>query len=71
MSLKHQLLKVVVRVAQYRMILTGESRGSRAWLHKPSAEMIHSSVFLLLLAPTDYLNNLSPDSREYEDTQGT
>ncbi|XP_068172315.1 FYVE, RhoGEF and PH domain-containing protein 5b isoform X2 [Antennarius striatus] len=38
-SLKHQLLKVVVRVAQYRMLLT------------------------------DYLNNLSPDSKEYEDTQ--
>ncbi|CAG06778.1 unnamed protein product, partial [Tetraodon nigroviridis] len=38
--LEHQLLRVIVRVAQYRMILT------------------------------DYLNNLSPDSREYEDTQG-
>ncbi|XP_078139576.1 FYVE, RhoGEF and PH domain-containing protein 5b [Centroberyx gerrardi] len=38
-SLKHQLLQVVVRVAQYRMLLT------------------------------DYLNNLSPDSKEYEDTQ--
>uniref|UniRef100_A0AAV2M3Y2 DH domain-containing protein n=1 Tax=Knipowitschia caucasica TaxID=637954 RepID=A0AAV2M3Y2_KNICA len=38
-SLKHQLLQVVVRVAQYRMLLT------------------------------DYLNNLSPDSQEYEDTQ--
>uniref|UniRef100_A0A668A016 FYVE, RhoGEF and PH domain containing 5a n=1 Tax=Myripristis murdjan TaxID=586833 RepID=A0A668A016_9TELE len=40
-SLKHQLLQVIVRVAQYRMLLT------------------------------DYLNNLSPDSKEYEDTQGT
>uniref|UniRef100_A0AAY4D0W9 FYVE, RhoGEF and PH domain containing 5a n=1 Tax=Denticeps clupeoides TaxID=299321 RepID=A0AAY4D0W9_9TELE len=39
--LKHQLLQVIVRVLQYRMLLT------------------------------DYLNNLSPDSREYEDTQGT
>nr|XP_043880950.1 FYVE, RhoGEF and PH domain-containing protein 5-like isoform X3 [Solea senegalensis] len=38
-SLKHQLLRVIVRVAQYRMLLT------------------------------DYLNNLSPDSKEYEDTQ--
>ncbi|XP_041638988.1 FYVE, RhoGEF and PH domain-containing protein 5-like isoform X2 [Cheilinus undulatus] len=38
-SLKHQLLQVIVRVAQYRMLLT------------------------------DYLNNLSPDSQEYEDTQ--
>nr|XP_057911079.1 FYVE, RhoGEF and PH domain-containing protein 5-like isoform X2 [Doryrhamphus excisus] len=38
-SVKQQLLQVIVRVAQYRMILT------------------------------DYLNNLSPDSREYEDTQ--
>ncbi|KAM3621202.1 uncharacterized protein V6R79_007811 [Siganus canaliculatus] len=38
-SLKHQLLQVIVRVAQYRMVLT------------------------------DYLNNLSPDSQEYEDTQ--
>ncbi|KAF7664296.1 hypothetical protein LDENG_00181230 [Lucifuga dentata] len=38
-SLKYQLLQVVVRVAQYRMLLT------------------------------DYLNNLSPDSKEYEDTQ--
>lgn len=37
--LKHQLLQVIVRVLQYRMILT------------------------------DYLNNLSPDSKEYEDTQ--
>ncbi|XP_029357652.1 FYVE, RhoGEF and PH domain-containing protein 5b isoform X2 [Echeneis naucrates] len=37
--LKHQLLQVIVRVAQYRMLLT------------------------------DYLNNLSPDSKEYEDTQ--
>ncbi|XP_028855111.1 FYVE, RhoGEF and PH domain-containing protein 5-like isoform X2 [Denticeps clupeoides] len=37
--LKHQLLQVIVRVLQYRMLLT------------------------------DYLNNLSPDSREYEDTQ--
>ncbi|XP_054473877.1 FYVE, RhoGEF and PH domain-containing protein 5-like isoform X2 [Anoplopoma fimbria] len=38
-SLKHQLLQVIVRVAQYRMLLT------------------------------DYLNNLSPDSKEYKDTQ--
>uniref|UniRef100_A0AAQ5XWW4 FYVE, RhoGEF and PH domain containing 5a n=1 Tax=Amphiprion ocellaris TaxID=80972 RepID=A0AAQ5XWW4_AMPOC len=38
-SVKHQLLQVIVRVAQYRMLLT------------------------------DYLNNLSPDSQEYEDTQ--
>lgn len=38
-SFKHQLLQVVVRVLQYRMLLT------------------------------DYLNNLSPDSAEYEDTQ--
>ncbi|XP_074520911.1 FYVE, RhoGEF and PH domain-containing protein 5b isoform X2 [Halichoeres trimaculatus] len=38
-SLKQQLLQVIVRVAQYRMLLT------------------------------DYLNNLSPDSQEYEDTQ--
>ncbi|XP_041081061.1 FYVE, RhoGEF and PH domain-containing protein 5-like [Polyodon spathula] len=38
-SVKHQLLKVVLRVLQYRMLLT------------------------------DYLNNLSPDSSEYEDTQ--
>ncbi|XP_008292595.1 FYVE, RhoGEF and PH domain-containing protein 5b isoform X2 [Stegastes partitus] len=38
-SVKHQLLQVIVRVAQYRMLLT------------------------------DYLNNLSPDSKEYEDTQ--
>ncbi|XP_008283648.1 FYVE, RhoGEF and PH domain-containing protein 5 isoform X2 [Stegastes partitus] len=37
--LKHQLLQVIVRVLQYRMLLT------------------------------DYLNNLSPDSKEYEDTQ--
>ncbi|CAB1314813.1 unnamed protein product [Coregonus sp. 'balchen'] len=38
-QLKHQLLQVIVRVLQYRMLLT------------------------------DYLNNLSPDSTEYEDTQ--
>ncbi|XP_061903117.1 FYVE, RhoGEF and PH domain-containing protein 5 isoform X1 [Entelurus aequoreus] len=37
--LKYQLLQVVVRILQYRMLLT------------------------------DYLNNLSPDSKEYEDTQ--
>uniref|UniRef100_A0A1A7XKW7 FYVE, RhoGEF and PH domain containing 5 n=1 Tax=Iconisemion striatum TaxID=60296 RepID=A0A1A7XKW7_9TELE len=37
--MKHQLLQVIVRVLQYRMLLT------------------------------DYLNNLSPDSKEYEDTQ--
>ncbi|XP_030633385.1 FYVE, RhoGEF and PH domain-containing protein 5 isoform X2 [Chanos chanos] len=37
--LKHQLLQVIVRALQYRMLLT------------------------------DYLNNLSPDSKEYEDTQ--
>ncbi|XP_032369560.1 FYVE, RhoGEF and PH domain-containing protein 5 isoform X1 [Etheostoma spectabile] len=37
--LKHQLLQVIARVLQYRMLLT------------------------------DYLNNLSPDSKEYEDTQ--
>ncbi|XP_028261782.1 FYVE, RhoGEF and PH domain-containing protein 5 isoform X2 [Parambassis ranga] len=37
--LKHKLLQVIVRVLQYRMLLT------------------------------DYLNNLSPDSKEYEDTQ--
>lgn len=37
--LKHQLQQVIVRVLQYRMLLT------------------------------DYLNNLSPDSKEYEDTQ--
>ncbi|XP_060766661.1 FYVE, RhoGEF and PH domain-containing protein 5 isoform X2 [Neoarius graeffei] len=36
---KHQLLQIIVRVLQYRMLLT------------------------------DYLNNLSPDSKEYEDTQ--
>nr|XP_023661295.1 FYVE, RhoGEF and PH domain-containing protein 5-like isoform X1 [Paramormyrops kingsleyae]XP_023661296.1 FYVE, RhoGEF and PH domain-containing protein 5-like isoform X1 [Paramormyrops kingsleyae] len=39
LTLKHQLLQVVLRVLKYRMILT------------------------------DYLNNLSPDSKEYEDTQ--
>ncbi|XP_015244875.1 PREDICTED: FYVE, RhoGEF and PH domain-containing protein 5-like isoform X1 [Cyprinodon variegatus] len=38
-SFKNQLLQVIVRVAQYRLLLT------------------------------DYLNNLSPDSKEYEDTQ--
>ncbi|XP_064311858.1 FYVE, RhoGEF and PH domain-containing protein 5 isoform X1 [Phalacrocorax carbo] len=38
-SVKHQLLKVVQRVFQYRVLLT------------------------------DYLNNLCPDSTEYEDTQ--
>ncbi|XP_014865940.1 PREDICTED: FYVE, RhoGEF and PH domain-containing protein 5-like isoform X1 [Poecilia mexicana] len=38
-SLQRQLLQVIVRVAQYRLLLT------------------------------DYLNNLSPDSKEYEDTQ--
>ncbi|NWU93338.1 FGD5 protein, partial [Upupa epops] len=38
-SVKHQLLKVVQRVFQYRVLLT------------------------------DYLNNLCPDSAEYEDTQ--
>ncbi|XP_072768958.1 FYVE, RhoGEF and PH domain-containing protein 5b [Nerophis lumbriciformis] len=38
-SLKQQLLQVIVRVAQYPLILT------------------------------DYLNNLCPDSQEYEDTQ--
>ncbi|XP_051967728.1 FYVE, RhoGEF and PH domain-containing protein 5-like isoform X1 [Xyrauchen texanus] len=37
--LKHQLQRVIVRVLQYRMLLT------------------------------DYLNNLSPDSKEYEDTK--
>ncbi|XP_048878404.1 FYVE, RhoGEF and PH domain-containing protein 5-like isoform X2 [Brienomyrus brachyistius] len=37
--LKYQLLQVVIRILQYRMLLT------------------------------DYLNNLSPDSKEYEDTQ--
>ncbi|KAL0978558.1 hypothetical protein UPYG_G00172140 [Umbra pygmaea] len=37
--MNHQLLQVIVRVLQYRMMLT------------------------------DYLNNLSPDSKEYEDTQ--
>lgn len=34
-SLKHQLLKVVVRVAQYRMILTGESRGAERGFTNP------------------------------------
>ncbi|XP_044033023.1 FYVE, RhoGEF and PH domain-containing protein 5-like isoform X2 [Siniperca chuatsi] len=38
-SLKHQLLQIIVHVAKYRMLLT------------------------------DYLNNLSPDSKEYGDTQ--
>ncbi|KAM4740972.1 FYVE, RhoGEF and PH domain-containing protein 5b [Anableps anableps] len=38
-SFSRQLLQVIVRVAQYRLLLT------------------------------DYLNNLSPDSKEYEDTQ--
>ncbi|MFT7800759.1 FYVE, RhoGEF and PH domain-containing protein 5-like isoform X1 [Arapaima gigas] len=38
-TVKHQLLQVIIRVLQYRMLLT------------------------------DYLNNLSPDSTEYEDTQ--
>lgn len=37
--LRHHLLQVIVRILQYRMLLT------------------------------DYLNNLSPDSKEYEDTQ--
>lgn len=31
----------------------------------------HISVVSSLLPLTDYLNNLSPDSKEYEDTQGT
>uniref|UniRef100_A0A8D0HQ18 FYVE, RhoGEF and PH domain containing 5 n=1 Tax=Sphenodon punctatus TaxID=8508 RepID=A0A8D0HQ18_SPHPU len=39
LSVKHQLLKVVERIFQYRVLLT------------------------------DYLNNLCPDSAEYEDTQ--
>ncbi|XP_018612209.1 FYVE, RhoGEF and PH domain-containing protein 5-like isoform X2 [Scleropages formosus] len=38
-TVKHQLLQVIIRMLQYRMLLT------------------------------DYLNNLSPDSTEYEDTQ--
>lgn len=69
-SLKHQLLQVIVRVAQYRMILTGETR----LLHGLPLKSLHfrriSGVFSLLPL-TDYLNNLSPDSKEYEDTQGT
>lgn len=71
MSLKHQLLQVIVRVAQYRMLLTGES-------HVKAAVLLHICIFhayhlhcFSLLPLIDYLNNLSPDSKEYEDTQGT
>lgn len=73
-SLKHQLLQVIVRVAQYRMLLTGECSLSIL------LELYVSNMFSFLTlwrhsffsTPlTDYLNNLSPDSKEYEDTQGT
>lgn len=69
-SLKHQLLKVVVRVAQYRMLLTGESREAERGVRNLHMKMPHR-IPSLLVATTDYLNNLSPDSKEYEDTQGT
>lgn len=69
-SLKHQLLKVVVRVAQYRMLLTGESREAERGVRNLHMKMPHH-ILSLLVATTDYLNNLSPDSKEYEDTQGT
>lgn len=68
-SLKHQLLQVIVRVAQYRLILTGETRLLQGFsLKSRHFRRISSSLSLLPLA--DYLNNLSPDSKEYEDTQG-
>lgn len=68
--LKHQLLQVIVRVAQYRLILTGEAPLLRGFsLKSLHLRRISSSFSLLPLA--DYLNNLSPDSKEYEDTQGT
>lgn len=68
--LKHQLLRVIVRVAQYRMILTGETLLHQAFPSK-SLHLRHMSSVFSSLPLTDYLNNLSPDSREYEDTQGT
>lgn len=70
-----------MRVAQYRMLLIGESRYN--WITTEYPYWINNifvSAWLLALLPgdiyffhssTDYLNNLSPDSKEYEDTQGT
>lgn len=30
----------------------------------------HPAIYILFISFPDYLNNLSPDSKEYEDTQG-
>lgn len=67
-SLKHQLLQVIVRVAQYRMLLTGEYRLSI--LLSIFFVLNPLEAFITFTPLTDYLNNLSPDSKEYEDTQG-
>lgn len=49
-SLKHQLLKVVVRVAQYRMILTGESWGAKHVFTNPRRRRF-TAAFLLCSLP--------------------
>lgn len=68
--LRHQLLRVIVRVVQYRMILTGETPLHQGF-HQKVCISLHISGIFSLLPLADYLNNLSPDSKEYEDTQGT
>jgi len=46
-----------------------------SFLNKTMAEngsMLYClEAFISFTPHTDYLNNLSPDSKEYEDTQGT
>lgn len=97
--LKHQLLQMIVRVLQYRMLLTGNSRNWEIPNTLYSACMpvanfskveencckrlcqnlnvmvyifLHQyNVLFSMCMFADYLNNLSPDSKEYEDTQGT
>lgn len=75
--LSHQLLRVIVRVLQYRMLLTGEHCVSvleivvSKRLYLFTLYKIHvRTIFLSFTFFPDYLNNLSPDSKEYEDTQG-
>lgn len=44
--LKHQLLRVIVRVVQYRMILTGETLLHQGLPSKKSTSQAHEQCFL-------------------------
>lgn len=54
--------------------LMDEDQFDREYFDANRVELVclvsRSNIFLFLVLSPDYLNNLSPDSKEYEDTQG-